>query len=76
MKGAPAEKVFCEAAAFAYFPSMFKPADLFDLTQTAHAAIFQGCEYAWDALRKIEAYLIANLRPGLHNRCEGVAFVG
>ena len=55
---------------------MFKPADLFDLTQTAHAAIFDGCEYAWDALKKIEAYLEANLRPGLHNRCEGVAFVG
>ena len=55
---------------------MFKPADLFDLSQTAHAAIFDGCEYAWDALKKIEAYLEANLRPGLHNRCEGVAFVG
>jgi len=55
---------------------MFKPADLFDLTQTAHAAIFDGCEYAWDALKKIQAYLEANLHPGLHNRCEGVAFVG
>ena len=55
---------------------MFKPADLFDLTQTAHAAIFDGCEYAWDALNKIGPYLDANLRPGLHNRCEGVAFVG
>ena len=55
---------------------MFKPADLFDLTQTAHAAIFDGCEYAWDALKKIQAYLEANLQPGLHNRCEGVAFVG
>src|SRR5208282_3132493 len=61
---------------FAYFPPMFKPADLFDLTQTDHAAIFDGCEYAWDALKKIPAYLEANLRPGLLNRCEGVAFVG
>ena len=55
---------------------MFKPADLFDLTQTAHAAIFDGCEYAWDALKKMKDYLEANLRPGLHNRCEGVAYVG
>jgi UDP-N-acetylglucosamine diphosphorylase / glucose-1-phosphate thymidylyltransferase / UDP-N-acetylgalactosamine diphosphorylase / glucosamine-1-phosphate N-acetyltransferase / galactosamine-1-phosphate N-acetyltransferase len=55
---------------------MFKPADLFDLTQTAHAAIFDGCEYAWDALKKIQAYLEANFHPGLHNRCEGVAFIG
>ena len=55
---------------------MFKAADLFNLSQTAHAAIFDGCEYAWDALKKIQAYLEANLRPALHNRCEGVAFVG
>jgi NDP-sugar pyrophosphorylase family protein len=55
---------------------MFKPADLFDLSQTAHVALFAGCEYAWDALKKIEAYLEANLRPGLHNHCEGVAFIG
>jgi UDP-N-acetylglucosamine diphosphorylase / glucose-1-phosphate thymidylyltransferase / UDP-N-acetylgalactosamine diphosphorylase / glucosamine-1-phosphate N-acetyltransferase / galactosamine-1-phosphate N-acetyltransferase len=55
---------------------MFKPADLFDLTQSAHAGIFDGCEYAWDALKKIQAYLEANLKPGLHNRCEGVAYVG
>jgi UDP-N-acetylglucosamine diphosphorylase / glucose-1-phosphate thymidylyltransferase / UDP-N-acetylgalactosamine diphosphorylase / glucosamine-1-phosphate N-acetyltransferase / galactosamine-1-phosphate N-acetyltransferase len=55
---------------------MFKPADLFDLSQTGHAALFDGCEYAWDALRKISAYIAANLRPGLRNRCQGVAYVG
>ena len=55
---------------------MFKPADLFDLTQTAHAGVFDGCEYAWDALKQIQAYLLANLRPGLHHRSEGPAFVG
>jgi NDP-sugar pyrophosphorylase family protein len=55
---------------------MFKPVDLFDLRQTAHAALFEGCEYAWDAIKKIEAYILANLGPGLQNRCEGVAFVG
>ena len=55
---------------------MFKPADLFDLTQTAHAAVFDECEYAWDALKKIQAYLVANLRPSLHHRSEGSAFIG
>ena len=55
---------------------MFKPADLFDLTQTAHAGIFEGCEFAWDALKKIESYIAANLKPELRNRCEGVAFIG
>ena len=55
---------------------MFKPADLFDLSQTEHAAIFDGCEFAWEALKKIPAYLAANLKPGLHNRCEGRAYIG
>jgi len=55
---------------------MFKPTELFDLSQTEHAAIFNGCEYAWEVLAKIKAYIEANLRSGLHNRCEGVAYVG
>ena len=55
---------------------MFKPTDLFDLSQTEHAAIFDGCNYAWEALLKYEGYLAANLKPGLHNKCEGVAFIG
>ena len=55
---------------------MFKPADLFDLGQTEHAALFEGCEYAWDSLKRLEEYLRAHLTPGLHNRCEGVAFIG
>ena len=55
---------------------MFKPAELFDLSQTEHAAIFDGCEFAWEALKKIPAYISANLKPGLHNRCEGGAFIG
>jgi len=55
---------------------MFKPSDLFDLSQTGHAALFDGCEQAWEALKNIKAYLKANLRPGLHNRCEGKAYIG
>ena len=55
---------------------MFKPADLFDLSQTEHAGIFEECEYAWSALTKIPAYLTKNLRPGLRNRCEGIAYIG
>ena len=30
---------------------------VYDLTQTEHAAIFDGCKFAWDALKKIEAYI-------------------
>ena len=36
---------------------MFKAAELFDLSQTAHAQIFDGCEFAWDALKKIQDYI-------------------
>src|SRR2546423_15121913 len=55
---------------------MFKPTDLFDLSQTEHAALFDGGEYAWEALRKINDYLKANVRPALKNRCEGTAYIG
>ena len=55
---------------------MFKPADLFDLTQTAHADLFEGCAHAWDALKKLKEYLEARVTPKLMNRCDGVAYVG
>jgi NDP-sugar pyrophosphorylase family protein len=55
---------------------MFKATDLFDLAQTEHAAIFDGCEFAWEALKKIKDYVKRHLKPALHNQCEGDAFVG
>ncbi len=55
---------------------MFKPADLFDLSQTEHAALFNGCDFAWDALKRIKEYVEANVRAELHNKCEGRAFIG
>jgi bifunctional UDP-N-acetylglucosamine pyrophosphorylase / glucosamine-1-phosphate N-acetyltransferase len=55
---------------------MFKPEDLFDLTQTEHAALFEGCEYAWDALKRLASYLQEHMRPALCNRCLGVAYIG
>ncbi len=55
---------------------MFKPADLFDLSQTEHAAIFDGCEQAWDALKKIAEYLKAKLPPGAPVQQFPGAFIG
>lgn len=55
---------------------MLKPADLFDLSQTGHAALFEGCEQAWEALPRIKEYVKRSLKPGLHNKCEGVAWIG
>jgi len=50
---------------------MFKPSDLYDLSQTEHAAIFESCEYAWEVLARISDYLKRNVSPALHNRCDG-----
>jgi NDP-sugar pyrophosphorylase family protein len=36
---------------------LFTAEYLFDLTQTEHAALFDGCTYAWEALKRIEPYL-------------------
>ena len=55
---------------------MFKPSELFDLGQTEHAALFDGCEHAWDALKRIKDYLATHVQPALHNRCDGRAFIG
>lgn len=55
---------------------MFKPEDLFDLSQTDHSAVFEQCEYAWEALKRIAGYVENNIQPGLHNRCEGRAYIG
>ncbi|MBI5385483.1 MAG: UDP-N-acetylglucosamine diphosphorylase [Verrucomicrobia bacterium] len=55
---------------------MFKPADLFDLTQTEHAALFDGCEFAWDALKRLKDYVDAHAQPLLKNQCDGVAYIG
>jgi UDP-N-acetylglucosamine diphosphorylase / glucose-1-phosphate thymidylyltransferase / UDP-N-acetylgalactosamine diphosphorylase / glucosamine-1-phosphate N-acetyltransferase / galactosamine-1-phosphate N-acetyltransferase len=55
---------------------MFTPSELFDLTQTEHAALFDDCRYAWDALRKLKEYIKGNLRPGGKGRSEGHAHIG
>jgi len=55
---------------------MFKPADLFDLSQTAHAALFEGCEYAWEALARLRAHLEQTLRPARLGRCAAGAWIG
>jgi NDP-sugar pyrophosphorylase family protein len=55
---------------------MYKPTDLFDFSQSEHASIFDGCNYAWEALPKIKEYIAANLRKQLNNTCIGRAYIG
>jgi NDP-sugar pyrophosphorylase family protein len=55
---------------------MYKPEDLFDLSETEHASIFEGCEYAWDALKKIRAYIERNVRLELRHKSIGESYIG
>lgn len=55
---------------------MFKPADLFDLGQTEHAALFAGCEFAWDALKRLNDYLKDHCQPGSKGAVLGQAHMG
>jgi NDP-sugar pyrophosphorylase family protein len=64
------------ASVFRTVSAMFKPADLFDLSQTEHAALFDGCDNAWEALKRIKDYLKANVRPGQYHKLVGRAFIG
>ncbi len=66
----------CGQSAFDYFGLMFKPGDLFDLGQTAHAALFEGCEHGWDALKKLKAYIDARIQPGAHGKARAGVFIG
>ena len=70
------KKVVCRTSAFPYFLVMFKAEDLFDLGETAHADLFEGCEFAWEALPRIKDYLAKHVKPALKNTCLGSAFIG
>ena len=55
---------------------MFKVADLFDLSQTAHAALFVSDDPAWEALPHIKDYLAETLKPAILGRVSPQAIVG
>ncbi len=54
----------------------YLPADLFDLKQTDHAALFEGVEYAWDPLKRLADYVRTHLRPIQNHRTIGQAYIG
>src|SRR5688500_14757745 len=55
---------------------MYRAEVLFVLIHSEHAIIFEGCEWAWDALKKIKSYLAITLRPGLHHTADGESYIG
>jgi NDP-sugar pyrophosphorylase family protein len=66
----------CGRNRFVYLGEMFKPGDLFDLSQTAHAELFTGAEHAWDALKKLKAYIEKQVSPSPHKHDKGRVFIG
>lgn len=54
----------------------FEPGNLFEPTQTDHWRVFDGCRFAWDALKVLKDYVREIVRPELRNRCLGSAFIG
>jgi len=66
----------CGAGPALYLDRMLTIGDLFDLSQTDHAVLFENVEHPWEPLRKLAAYIEATVRPELKNRCDGVAYIG
>lgn len=54
---------------------MFRPEDLFDLTQFAFPELFADCRQAWEALPKIGDCVKKNLKPGNHGKMVGTPFI-
>ena len=58
---------------------MLSPQDLFDLSEFAHAEIFEDCQYVWEALPKIGRYIEQQfaeaLKPVIHGRVSPGAFI-
>ncbi len=55
---------------------VFAPADYLDLTETEHAAIFDGVTHAWEILIKLYLYLDEHLEPANHGTMIGQPFIG
>jgi NDP-sugar pyrophosphorylase family protein len=55
---------------------VFSPADFLDLTQTEHAALFEGVTHAWEVLPKLKDYLSRELMPENRGRVIGAPVIG
>ncbi len=55
---------------------MFTAENLFDLSQTEHAALLEGDGPAWEALARISEYLAANLQAANHATVSPKAVIG
>ena len=54
---------------------MHRPQDLLDLAQFQFPELFDGCEFVWDALKKIGDFATAHVKPSGHERTIGTPFI-
>jgi NDP-sugar pyrophosphorylase family protein len=54
---------------------MLKAADLLDLKQFEHAALFDKTEFCWDALKQISDYLKSHLKPANQAKLVGSPYL-
>lgn len=56
---------------------MLSPSDFFDLAGYAHAALFDGVQYVWEAIERIHPYALANAVAGVRGQVmEGAVLIG
>lgn len=55
---------------------MIAPEELFDLSQTEHAALFEGCSTAWEALARIKGYVANRAQPERRREGGGMTSIG
>lgn len=55
---------------------MFSAESLLNLSACEHAGLFEGVEFVWEVLGRIEPYLRANLRPICQAELVGRPFIG
>lgn len=55
---------------------MYSTANLLDLSQTEHAALFEGCQYPWEVLKKLGDYCRSRERHEHLHRALGTCHIG
>ena len=61
---------------FSHVATMYSPAELFDLAQTEHAALFDGVTHSWEVLRKLADYCRTQAKPVQLHRAIGPVHIG
>src|SRR2546422_1383263 len=56
--------------------NMFCAEEFLDLKQFPFPELFDGCEYVWDALKRLPEFVKARVKPSQHEATIGTPFIG